>query len=358
VAYYRRDRLDDASASFRAAIERAGMVAPAAYNLGRIAAERGESERAQDWFALAVEKAETESVRARARRRLSPDRADPAVTGSLSAGMGYDTNVATVPEDLPNVSTEADAFAEASAYGRHALGEHAHLAARLYVQRFADETDFDITSVRAGGGREWSLGDERRIQTSAHVRTLRVGGDAFEDRLTGSADYERPMGDTVRGRITAEASWRRGRDAFDFLDGTGFALEGHLEPSDNDGQWSLGVTYSRVDRDDLARPDAFRSFSWHALAVAAEWDWHLGAGLRLGVDADWRTRHYDDPERRNGRRLGHRDAQRLRLGAGLRGDGPGAWDWYSRVTLERRDADLERFDYTREAAEAGLTYRY
>jgi hypothetical protein len=355
VAYYRSGRPRAARDAFQAAYRRGGMAAPAAYNLGRLALERGNRAAARRWFTRARDHADGPRLREQAQARLAElgERPRRAVSGTLRLGAGVDTNPAADPEPTASSARARDAFQEGSAYAIGRLGGGWFLDGFAYAERYRDAKAFDLLALSAGGG--WDGGGERRPRLSARLRELRLGGDPYERALLLEAERRWPRGDHAL-EAGIEVSARDGRGDFAYLDGRGYRAG--LAMATPDPGLRAEVAVERVAREDFRRAGDFFSFSWLGATLEVRRAWRAGGSRRLEVTAGIGRRAYDDPERRAGETLGARDAWLLDAGVSLSGRLAASWGWRTELLAETRDSGVGRYDYDRLRLSASLAHRF
>lgn len=346
VALYRLGEIERARASFRRAYRAGDMAAPAAYNLGRIAREQGEIAAARRWFGRAVERAQTATVGARARRALG----DLGVAardslGLVRLGVGYDSNVQLAPEETADVSRESDLFASAQVYGRRGVGGGAYLYGGGYTEQYIDEDDFSLLSLTGGAG--WRGSGDTRPDARVGIRHTRFGGDAFQDTVSARTGVARRLGRaSVRAGIRAQSY--NGASGFGSLDGDGLGASVEWEYADAGGLWSVGAEAEQIDRADAERNGDFFSLSYSAVALEVRRSQRLEGRARLEVGAEWKGYRYDDAEVRQGEPpLERRDEDRVELTLGYEQPLGNGWQWNARLEVTERASNIDEFDYTR-----------
>ena len=348
VALYRVGRLDDAEAAFRRAVDSGSMVAPAYYQLGRIARERGDRARARSAFRRAERAASTAPLRQRARDALVALNAAPTPPDYvyLGFGGGHDSNIALTPSDASGASEVSDQFLDAVLVARWPLGARAYLRGSAYTQRFLDESDSNLLSLRGGIGRVGRLGDSWRWDVWIDGRHQRYGGDPFEDALLGGGRLKRPLGPDWSLELDYQLEVANGASDFGFLDGLEHALGASLDERGRTG-WDLSAGIGVSDRDDLDTANEFFSFSWQEIELAADYTVQLDDLHHLTFSGDWRRRDYDGREVRNGVPSGTREDDRIGFGVALERQLDRDWDARASLRVEERDSTLSGFDYDR-----------
>ncbi len=349
VARYRMGELAEAEAAFRRAVDSGSMVAPAHYQLGRIARERGARVQARNHFRSAVRQATTDSLRQRARSALAALDRTPAAPDYVYVGFGggHDSNIALTPSDASGVSEESDQFLDAVVVGRWPLSGGTYLRGSVYIQRFFDEDDFDLTTLRGGVGRVGRLGGDWRWDAWVDGRHQRFGGDAFENSALAGGGLQRPLGPTWSLELDYRFELARGASGFGFLDGIEHRFDVALDERGRTG-WDLSAGLGVSDRDDRETADDFFSFSYDEVRLAADYTFRLDARHHLTLSGDWRRRDFDGQEVRNGQSRGSREDDLIGLGAALDRQLGRDWNAHASLRVEERDSTLNQFDFDRE----------
>lgn len=347
VSYYRSGRAQAAETAFRRAVDSGTMVAPALYQLGRIAREQGDVARARDHFRRAANAARTEALRSRARNALAALTVRPPDSIYLSFGGGHDTNLALTPAEASGVSEDSDQFLELVLLGREPIDDRTYLRGSVYLQEFLDRDDFSLLSLHGGIGRVGLVGGAWRSDLWVDGRHRAFGGDAFDNSLLGGAELRRPLGAEWSLELAYRLEGVDGASGFGFLDGIDNRLAATLDRRGRDGA-RLTVWLESSDREDRETADDFFSFSWTGFGIDASHGLRLDARNRLDFRADWSRREYDGTEVRDTEFLGTRedDLYGIEVGFDRRLDR----DWTGRLSLrlEERDSNLPEFDYDRE----------
>lgn len=326
VLRYRLGELTAAASDFESLRALRGWEAPAAFNLGAIAEDRGRRERAAALFLTAYRQANTAALRREAEGRLQALGVEPTPARwevAFATRAGYDDNLILTGGDeaLLGVSDAADGFIEASAEAGYQLHgtDNSRISARggFLHRGYVEESDFSQTAVRAGMAYDrryprW----EFRITGDGTVYWL--GGDRIQQvgdlgleagRRLGQGDYIA----TAEVQISAI----EGLSRFEYLSGwrlgAGLALR---------RQWSafeIGAGYRWVlnDRDDRrnsfsaggrdcvllglfclgapAQVSEFESFSpaRHGLYLSAKW--LLGYRWSASARLDYERSRFEDP---------------------------------------------------------------
>lgn len=355
VARYRVGQLDEAEAAFHRAVDSGSMVAPAYYQLGRIARERDEPEQARGHFRRAARMATTERLRQRARSALAAFDPPPAAPDYVYVGLGggHDSNIALTPSDASGASEESDQFLDAVLVGRWPVSGRTYLRGSAYIQQFLDEDDFDLLALRGGVGRVGRLGGDWRWDAWLDGRHQRLGGDAFENAALAGGRLQRALSPAWSLELDYRFELARGASGFGFLDGVEHRFDVSLEERGRTG-WDLSAGIGVADRDDRATADDFFSFSYDEFRLAADYTFRLNARHHLTLSGDWRRRDFDGQEVRNGQSRGTREDDLIGIGVALDRQLGRHWGARASLRLEERDSTLNEFDYDRELARVRL----
>lgn len=357
VTYYLAGRLADAEAAFQRAADSDAMVAPALYQLGRLARERGDTQRAQGFFRRSASAARTQALAERARmawRELAT--VIPPSFVYFSGGGGYDSNLSLTPDDAGGVSEESGLFVEGLALIRRPFSGPNYLRGSVYAQEFTDESDFDLISLRGGIGRVGPLADDWRWDAYGDGRHRRFGGDTLDNALLLGVGLEtRVRGWWLNADYRFEGT--RGGSDFEFLDGISHELELRLDQAGRVG-WRLSASGGTTDSDDRDTGDDFFSFSYDEFQLEAEYAWLVRSRTRLILGGDWRHRRYDGNEVRDGTVLDEREDDRFGVGVAAAHRFTERWRGELSARLEERDSNVAEFDYQREVIRLQLDRRF
>ena len=354
VAYYRADRQEEAETAFRRAANSDSMVAPAYYQLGRMARERGDRAMAREHFRQAARRAQTTALRQQARGALEAlaSVAPPRVL-YIGAGAGYDSNLALTPSEASGTSERSDLFVDALLIGRWPLEDRFYLRASAYLQEFFDEDDFNLLALRGGVGRVGELNGGWRWDAWIDGRHQAFGGSPFEDALLAGGQLQRPLNTRWSLELEYRFELAQGARNFGFLDGYEHGISAALDERGRTG-WGLSMGVATSDRDDRRTADDFFSFSWREFRLQAENTRSLDADHELVLAADWRRRRYGGTEVRDGARLGQREDDRFGLEAELERRLDRDWRATLSLRIERRDSTIAEFDYDRAVVRFGF----
>jgi len=354
VAYYRTGQRSKATAAFQRAAATDTMAAPALYQLGRLAREDGDKQRARSLFQRAADQAETAELRSRARAALDDAAgAERAATAAppdyiyVGLGASYDSNLTLSPSDSSATTEESGVAGNGSVIARVPWRGANYLRGSLYTQRFLDNTDFNILSLRGGVGRVGQLGANWRWDAYVDGNHQRFGGETFENALVTGVDGLRHLNDDWRFEMGYRLEASRGGSDFGFLDGTSHRVDASLNERQRGG-WQVSARFERANRDDLNRGDDFFSFSRNEVALGGQYGLPLGENNLLSLEGEWTHRRYDDEEVRNGNQRTKREEDRYGFGIALNRSLGSDWSVEVSARAEQRSSNLNEFDYSRE----------
>lgn len=343
----------------------------AQYNLGLVALAEGRPGQARDWFGQAAADDAPDTVRQLAERQLadlsvqdnaSRQQSTLARQGYLSAGLGYDSNMAGVPEDSP--SNRGSAFAELVAAG--SLGYQATERWRLvwdgvlYGQDYHHDSDYDTSvlqaritalqvvdvwelGIRGGGTRAWLGGDE--LETRAGLALL-----ARTDACAGAA--------LLHGcSFELAAEQVNGGPGYSAYDGQWYLFEARADRTL--AGWLLEGFYrwESNNRDNFSQEGYVVSVSPRHHEIGIEAIYPLHPDVLVGAESALRHSRYDSPHQWLEQDvLVERRRKDTRLKLGLMAE-----YWLNRQWLVRnqwlyrnQDSGIDRYGYDRHTLTVSL----
>ncbi|MEX2575190.1 MAG: tetratricopeptide repeat protein [Halofilum sp. (in: g-proteobacteria)] len=356
VALYRLGQLEQAAEALRIAASSTELAGPAAYNLGRIARERGEQQQAQEWFRLAADRAQTDAVRRRALAQLKEPEPDHSVSGSLTIGLGYDSNIALAPSDDTRYSRVSDPFLLTDLFARYPISEQWQISAGAYQERYANEGDFSFSAFH--GTISWWPRTSSAYWMSHRMtlRHTRFGGDSFENAVIWESQVGRDIGS---GHLTLGLGLEglRGAAGFDYLDGHRGSIETIWYQPGLGGRWHVGHRLVTVDRADWGEDGLSYSYSYRRNDLFGSYWRDLAGSLRGGIEAGVRRYRYDD--RNTVEHHESRRRERVRYLAGeARLTARGGWQVALRIERQLRHSNIEAYEYERDLATAQVTWQF
>lgn len=334
----------------------------ARYNLGLVALADDHPDEARDWFVQASASDAPDTVRELADRQLleiaARDESRQQTSGLvrqgyLSAGFGYDSNMAAVPEDSP--SNRGSAFAELVAAG--SLGYPVSDRWRLvwdgvfYGQDYQHGSDYDTSVVqgrvtlltalsawdwgmRAGGSRAWLGSDE--LETRAGLALL---------ARTESCDRFAPL-DGCAVELAAEQV--SGGPGYSPYDGQWYLFEARADRTVSG--WLLEGFYrwELNNRDNVRQPDYAVSVSPRHHEIGFEAVYPLHPDFLVGAESAFRYSRYDSPHlwlEQDERVERRREDSRLELGLMAEYWLSPHWLVRNHWLYRNQDSGIDRYDY-------------
>lgn len=289
VSRYKLGDYAGAERDFRALLQAPQWRQLARFNLGLVAERRGDSAAAIRWYSAVAADAGEVKLQALAQaglNRLQAPAAAPATPRKwlalLSAGVGYDSNAASLASALQSSSSAAsDSFAESMAYGQYDL-DGARLYALAYGQRYQDYGDLDISTYLVGGDSEraapWGHTD-----LGALAARIYIGSDLLADQLQVKFGW-RSRDAARQWSVTWLPAYFAAGDRYRQVDGWQQRLEAGWRGRFSAMTLKAVYRFEWNRRDDLRLGDNFYSYSptRHSLSLEAVWTvlpgWQITAG--------------------------------------------------------------------------------
>lgn len=363
VVYFRRGQHDSARAVFMHLLET--PHAPLArYNLGLVMQDKGEVEAARQWFEQAAGPDSPEKVRALALRQLDMPRPAPAAArrrGYLSAGGGYDDNIAGIPDDAS--SQQAGFFADLLAGGDVAIGNEGFgVDGVAYTRSYPRFSEFDNRVLSVGGSWIERLG-AGELTSRLSLAGSWFGGNALEREMRFEAGY-RPdrcrvtaMVSGIQCRVQGSVSTIKGGSDFSAYDGERLRLGFSARKGAGDWLFRGRYRFELNHRKDLATGQQFFSVSPLRNRFSAEVRYQVSDRISLGARGVFRHSRY-----RNDHRLvsGGDTVSRRRTDHRWRGQLSAEYRLSRRSLLVAQGSlldnrsNLQRYDYRRREALLGI----
>jgi len=308
VTYYKTGDYPAAEALFLQLLQGPNQ-ALAHYNLGLVALADGRTAEAEGWFQESARQEAPETIRELAQRQLAKLAEDAPsdsssmksiAQGYLATGLGYDSNVAGVPDDSP--SDRGSFFAELVAAGTlsQPVSEHWRVVwdgviyGQDYTRGRADDTS--VVQARAAGVRRF---DQWELGLRAGASRAWLGNDELETRV-GLSLFGRsgvcPLSDWLSGcSWSVSADQVNGGPDYAAYDGQWYQFEVRAEQNVD---WLLVEAFYRWQRNhrkDFQQDEFFASVSpvHHELGVEAIYP--VGPALSVGAEVAVRHSRYEDP---------------------------------------------------------------
>ncbi|GGC70575.1 tetratricopeptide repeat protein [Marinobacter halophilus] len=281
----------------------------AQYNLGLVALADGREEEAVKWFRQTARPEAPDTLRELAQRQLTElerthtrplQNSRTATQGYLSAGAGYDSNMAGVPDDSP--SNRGSLFAEL-------------VAAGTLSRTFSPD---------------WRIVWDGVLYSQDYVRSRRYDTSVLQSRVAGIRTYDQVEFGARAGASRAwlsdnELETRFGLTVFAWSEGCSWlgwlqacsaalaveqieggpgyaAYDGQWYQFEVRGEWAFGslvmeafYSWQSNDRDNFRQETYFVSLSPTLHEVGVEARYLVRSDLSIGVDAELRQARYDQP---------------------------------------------------------------
>ncbi|MBW7472358.1 tetratricopeptide repeat protein [Marinobacter sp. M216] len=368
VVYYRLGDYESAERTFHELLNTEHQ-ALASYNLGLVALAQGKEPAARHWFARVATPSTPEKLRALAEvqlEKLAPHATEDYSRGSrmgyLAASVGYDSNIAGLPDT--SATSEGGIFGEVLAAASTTVGELGEGRLRLggvaYGRHYPANDEYDTSLLQ--GELIWS----RTLASSVQGASLTMSqswydADALERRygVEGFQRWSACGGFMVLERcsVALAAAHVDGGDGFEGYDGEWYRLRlsamrrfrGWL--LDGDYRWEVN------DRKDFRAGDQFISVSpqHHTLELTGRY--RLRPDLTLGWIGAYRYSRYQDAHvLLEGNALVSEIRVDSRIEAGVFAERRLTGNWLVRAEWQVQDNDsrIDRYDYRRHTLIASL----
>jgi hypothetical protein len=342
--------LELAASAFLETARHAAMAPLAHYNLGLVSRRRGDLDAARDWFTMALQGASgdlalqqlaTDALAALpAPAPASATITVPAAAFFLSAGAGYDDNVALLADgDLLGVSELESPYAELQAAVAAPLPAALSLQAGVFLVDYSDLSELD----QRGAQVELVYGPRIgawRLELGAGYSLNQIDGERFEDQRSLLAGATRSLGEDWGLRLRLRYADIDGSKTYAGL--TGDRVDAAMRLRRNRGPDRLQAEYRFESNDrasDELSPDRHR--------IDLEWRRDLGRGLSTTLALGWRHSRYETVD------LSWTE-RRTSVGVGLSGPIRGPWEWALRYDRADNSASPAEFEYDRNRFFAGV----
>ncbi len=299
-SYYKMGRYEHARKQFME-IEAGHRLAPLAYyNLGLIAFRLEGKEAAIRWFLRARERSRDEVLRKLAEKQITLLQSDEDKTshrhdlsGYYSFGIGYDDNVARVPDEILKVSNHYSRITDLFLSSRYWInGDYR----RGYALRFGGGyTHYDQLSEYSSGLLSAGLYHYRplskwHIRYGIHYYRSFFGGEEFQQRTRLQIRTIKRYGARQHLKIQYEYSFVDELDpAYSYLGGTQQRLKIENRTRLSKGKIRAGLQIELNDRRDYRDADTFSSYSptrqtiylWYRPVLGEQWTGRVGLDYRL-----------------------------------------------------------------------------
>ncbi len=360
VSAYRLARYKVARENFLEAAAHDQLKQVAHYNLGLIALKAGERDEAITWFDSALD-GDNDKIRALAVTQLNKLAQSPARNGYgvIGVSLGSDDNV--VDPNATTTTDEGDEFVELFAAGSYIVGARNdgwRFDGSLYQLNYSQVDDFDISALRLGVGRIFTLGHWRAEAGGSGERST-LGQDDYLATNTLELKSQRALGDKARLRLRYRFDSITALDSgYDYLEGQRHRTE--VETSRDFEQLRLRVAYEYEanDRNNLKNGTTFSNYSPDRHTVTLRGDVRLSTNWRLDSRLGYRSSEYDEPNQLlDGTSVSRSDDQ-LRFSLRAEGNPSGEWRLFAELDHTENESNINVFDYERNIISAGVTWAF
>lgn len=366
VSYYKLKDYNRARDAFLRAASHTSIRPLAYYNLGLVELRLDNKPEAMGRFREARDAAQDERLQGLAERMLAKLEGKPVEApiadkawwlASASLNAGYDDNLID-PSDQSG-SNEGDSFYELFALASGPLVGTFNDGIRLDLSAFAirhQEIDvYDMNVLRGGVSSVKPLGAwQSRLGLELERSTL--GDDSYLGGVHLLASTERIFADKrLRLRFRA-TDFTALEDIHDPLEGQRYQFDAELRSKiTRQRHWRIAYKLELNEREDLATPSTFTSFSptRHNLRLAGEIplapEWTLGGDLR------YRLSRYNDDNLFSDGSSDRREDVQLQTTLKLRYALATNWEAQLEYSYTDNDSSIDGFDYDRNLYLLGIS---
>ncbi|WP_175452454.1 tetratricopeptide repeat protein [Thiohalomonas denitrificans] len=359
VCHYRLSNYRQAREAFERVAVHPPLKTLAHYNLGLVALDVGDRSAADRWFSLVSRNSSDPRLQTLAKSQLESLRNPPADSwiAAVSVGSGYDDNLVD-PIDKAGTST-SDWFLEAYAFAlgplRGTIKDGVKADATVFATRYQDISAYDLTFWQGGVAVARPL---TGWDTEAGVQ--------LEQSTLNDDDYLRGVSAVFTGDSALEGPWqvrlryRHNRfDAlssrYDQLEGSRDRLEARGRRQMDDRRLTLLYRFDRNDRNDLRTSTTFTSYSPVRHTFRGGYDALVAPNWNLQAELEYRTSRYSDENVLADNSTVRREEDRYRADFRLSRRLDKTWRIVSRYEFTDNQANLDRYDYTRNLYAVNLT---
>ncbi len=342
VAAFRLQQYDKAQAAFREAARTPSMAALAHYNLGLIARAEHDERAAKVEFNRALQFAQDERVRALARTQLKLPTSPPRPktwAAFASAGIGYDDNVALMPEGSSlGFAREADVYSDVLMVASLRAASAWRVDGDLNYLNFADLDSFDQIGLGASARYRFEIAD---WQTDVGVRLALTFVDQHRVELRQSQFIQasRSLSQAWSIRSRYRLSLIDGTAQYEGLDGVRHDLSARVLYAASNWGTSLGYFFEVADHD-------ARSLSAIRHQLLADAVYSLATFWNLRGSLSYRRSEYDDSAAGSENRLELMAAAERSVGE--------RWTFVMQYFVTDSAASTPQYDYQRNRLFIGM----
>lgn len=306
VTNYRLGDYAAARAAFAELTQSPDQAALAHYNLGLVALKTGDTAQARREFGQARQGATKPALRRLADEQLRrlggatphPPRGD-RLSGTISVGGGYDSNVVLAPDDSVLTNAQRDSrLASVQASVRLQLAgsrrNGLQLAASYSGLAYSDVEQHNLDYARLGPRYVVDSGTWR-LQVGASGTYIGLGGNTVETMAGGNVKVGVQLSRNNQVELEYRYDQVEGAEGYDQLSGWRQSLRFEHEWSPGRASLSWGYRGELNRRNDLSRPPEFFSTSPTRERPFVAAGWRFTDSTRLRLEAQYERSRYDKP---------------------------------------------------------------
>ncbi len=340
-SYYKLGRYRMARTHFRKIGSDHKLAAAACYNLGLIAFRLHGSQAAIRRFQHCLESGDDQALRRLTERqlRLLREKEEKKTTswrnrisGYLSTGIGYDNNVARVPDEILRVSNHGSSILDLFLSSSYRInGDHKHGNAIKFggaLTHYDQLGEYSSRFLKAGIYHYRPLKDWYS-RYGAHYYRTDLGGEGFQQRVRLQVRLGRRYAAGQQLRLQYEYSRIDHLDTtYSYLSGAQQRLKLENRTHLASGSLRIGYTLELNNREDYLQPDTFSSYSPLRQTIYLWYKPRLGNGWSGRFGVEYRDSDYRDENIVAGSNVGVRRDQRIRATIGA------IWEYSPDIELE------------------------
>ncbi|MBU2986493.1 outer membrane beta-barrel protein [Saccharophagus degradans] len=308
VTYYKLGQLEPAKTAFSSLLVNTQWVHLARYNLGRIAEQEGNMQKAYLWYIKVDERANNTRLqrlaqsRADALKDYAPASSKPAPPAPkttavlLSLGYALDDNATSLAEELSSQASDAsDTYFRMFGYGHHYLTGEKNNGVKLYglaqMRRFQTFNSYDTTVLGVGATYE-TKADDVDLDFGARLTNIATSAGPLANQISFITNAAKPIGP---GRLQADyqASYYSTDEGYAHLDG--WQHQAKLTWQQKFGRvvvapgfrWETNFRANKQLEATDDRGERFYSYSPTSVGLYANIRWELNAKWRLYSKFNW-----------------------------------------------------------------------
>ncbi|MFP3983751.1 MAG: tetratricopeptide repeat protein [Desulfurivibrionaceae bacterium] len=344
------------------------------YNLGRIAMQRGDDEKAAEFFRLVRRTSSNEKLVHLAGEGLTTLNVPLETTRGpvekkyftlLSLSYGFDDNVIAFPDQLQTSSSQGeDTFLEFLGYGQYYISGNRDDGVRLhgfaYSKQYDDLDAYDNNIFSAGVSRDKRYAPWQ-VEYGADLGYTEVDGDELTTRLKGRLKLGRTLG-PQEYTVRYQPIYHDAGSDYSQLDGWQHRLDLRWRYGVSYGLWTLRYRLDYNDRDDLEDGGTFLSYSPLRNSIMAEGQWYASPNLTLVAGTEYTNSQYDDDNRLTDIdgvfKIEERESDEIELWVQGQYQLHPRWQILAEYRYSDHDDTFKLYEYDRNTAKLSIEYAY